>query len=317
MNPLRQILFCLTGAMFCSLSLQAQSTTNAPKAVVTKSPVALFRELLSMSPRERQAAISVRPPDNQKRILEKLSEYEILPGELREQRLRETELRWYLRPLMEEPRTNRAARLAQIPEEERALVEERLNAWDLVPGQLQQQWINDDMVADYLASEPDQRDAILSSVSPERRAELEKGLGRWQAMAREQRQKALAGFYRIFELPADEQQKTLETAPDASLAERQEMKKTLDAYKNLSPAQRERCIHSFEKFAAMNVAERNQFLKNVERWNEMTPEERQKWRDLVNTAPIMPPMPEALPRKLPSRSKRLIPQSALTAVATK
>src|SRR5580765_302730 len=131
MSPLRRKIFFLAGAVFCSLSLQAQSTTNAAGPVTGKSPVAIFRELLAMSPQERQAAIAVRPPDIQKRILEKLSEYEILPGELREQRLRETELRWYLRPLMEESPTNRTARLALIPEEERPLVEERLQAWDL------------------------------------------------------------------------------------------------------------------------------------------------------------------------------------------
>lgn len=304
MSPLRRELFCLAGAALFSLSSLAQPVTNAP---VPKSPVALFRELLAMSPQERQAAIAIRPPDTQKRILEKLTEYEILPGELREQRLRETELRWYLRPLMDEPRTNRAARLAKIPAEERSLVQERLQAWDLVPQQLQQQWMNDDRIADYFAqiqSEPDQREVILSNVPLDRRAELEQGLARWQKMSKDERQKALFGFNRVFELPPSEQETTPETVPNE---ERQQMEQTLAAYKNLSPAQRQQCIRSFEKLAAMSVAQRNQFLKNAERWSEMTPEERQKWRDLVNTAPIMPPAPAGSLPRLPSHSERLAP----------
>src|SRR4051812_4211960 len=112
MNLFRRKFFLAAGvAVFCAVSSLAQSGG-------AKSPVALFRELLAMSPEERNGAIAIRPPDIQKRILEKLQEYEILPDELRELRLRETELRWYLRPLMDEPRTNRAAKLALIPEEQ-------------------------------------------------------------------------------------------------------------------------------------------------------------------------------------------------------
>ena len=135
MNQFRRTVFLLTGmAALLSLPVLAQPTASAVRAPVAKSPVALFRELLlAMSPADRAQAIAIRPLDTQKRILEKLTEYDILPLELRELRLRETELRWYLRPLMDEPRTNRAARLALIPEDERKLVEERLQSWDLLP----------------------------------------------------------------------------------------------------------------------------------------------------------------------------------------
>jgi hypothetical protein len=315
MSPLWRKLFCLASAVLCSLSLQAQSTTNITAIAPVKSPVTIFREMLAMSPEDRRATISIYPPENQKRIIEKLDEYQMLPDELRERRLRETELRWYLRPLMDEPRTNRTARLALIPEEERSLVEERLQMWDVLPPDLKQQWTNDDMVADYFAqiqSDPDHRDVILSNAPVDRRAELEKGLEHWEQMSGGERQKALLGFNKFFELPPEEEEKTLDTVSDE---ERQQMQQTLDAYKNLSPQQRAQCIRSFEKFANMSVAERNQFLKNVERWNEMTPEERQKWRDLVTVAPILPP-PDASPRKLPSHSERLVPRTAPTRVAT-
>jgi len=133
MSSSRRAIFVLAALAFLCTPLLAQPAGGS----ATKSPVALFRELLAMPPDQRQQTISIRPPDVQKRILEKLNEYELLPNELRELRLRETELRWYLRPLMDEPRTNRAAALARIPAELRTQVEERIQMWDLLPPDLQ------------------------------------------------------------------------------------------------------------------------------------------------------------------------------------
>jgi hypothetical protein len=315
MSSFRRTVFALAAAAaLIPLSLPAQPADNATPSSTAKSPVALFRELLAMSPGQRKAAISIRPPDIQKRILEKLEEYEILPDQLRELRLRETELRWYLRPLMDEPRTNRMAVLAQVPEGLRAQIEQRLQMWDILPPQLQEQFKNDDMVASYFSqitsASPDQRENILAPVPAERRNELEKGLERWQAMSGDQRQKALAGFNQLFELTAEEKQKALDTLPDE---ERGEMERTLNSYAGLTLQQRAQCISAFKEFAGMSIAERQQFLKNAERWREMTPEERQKWRELVNVAPILPP-PMLMPhtRPVPRRSLMTNPASVAT-----
>ena len=249
----------------------------------------MFRELLAMTPDQRREAISIRPPDVQKRILEKLDEYQILPIELRELRLRETELRWYLRPLMDEPPTNRAEALARIPAELRAQVEDRLQMWDLLPPDLQQQFKDNDLIADYFAqapfATPQQLEDLKLTIPPERRAALEKGLEKWKGMSEQQRQAALAGFNRFFELTPEQKDQALGLVSDE---ERSQMEQTLASYAHLTPEQRKQCIDSFEKFARMGVAERDQFLKNAARWREMTPEERQKWRQLVDVAPIMP-----------------------------
>lgn len=254
-----------------------------------KSPVAMFRELLAMTPEQRQEAISLRPPDVRKRLLEKLDEYQLLPGELRELRLQETELRWFLRPLMDVAPTNRAEMLARIPEEMRAQVKDRLQMWDLLPPELQQEFKDNDLIANYFAQAPfatqAQRDEMFSQIPPERRSELKKGLEDWEKMSEAQRQKALASFNLFFELTPEQKEKALNVVSDE---ERTQMEQTLAAYQHLTPEQRARCISSFEKFAGMSVVERKQFLENAERWLEMTPEERQKWRQLVNVAPIMP-----------------------------
>ncbi|HEY1490560.1 MAG TPA: DUF3106 domain-containing protein [Verrucomicrobiae bacterium] len=286
MSSSSRVIFVLAAglAFFCTplLAQPAGASTN-------KSPVALFRELLAMNPEQRQEAISIRPPDIQKRILEKLNEYELLPGELRELRLRETELRWYLRPLMDEPRTNRAVLLARIPGEVRGQVEERLQLWDLLPPPLQEELKDNDLIASYFAqapfATPAQLQELLLQIPPERRVELEKGMEAWKGMSEDQRQKALAGFNQFFELTPAQKEKALDLMSDE---ERSQMEQTLASYEHLTPEQRRQCTSSFEKFVRMNVAERQLFLKNAERWREMTPEDRQKWRELVMVAPIMP-----------------------------
>jgi hypothetical protein len=286
MSSSRRTIFVLAAALafFCT-SLPAQPAGGS----TNKSPVALFRELLAMSPEQRREAISIRPPDIQKRILEKLNEYEILPNELRELRLRETELRWYLRPLMDEPRTNRAVSLARIPAELREEVENRIQLWDLLPQPLQEQFKDNDLIANYFtqarSATAAQQAELMRQIPPERRDELQKGLQTWNGMSDEARQRALAGFNRFFELTPAQKEKTLNLVSDE---ERNQMEQTLASYATLTPAQRAQCISSFEKFAKMSITERQQFLKNAERWQEMTPAERQKWRELVNVAPIMP-----------------------------
>ena len=286
----RRTVFVLTAATtFVCVLVQAQPTPGAANPV--KSPVALFRDLLALSPQERRDAIAIRPQDIQKRILEKLNEYQILPLELRELRLRETELRWYLRPLMDEPRTNRQAALAKIPDGLREEVASRLQLWDLHPEPLQQQFKDNDLIANYFAqvriATPEQRQEFLNQMSPERRDELEKGLDRWQKMSEADRRKALAGFNTFFQLTPEQKEKISNTLSED---ERRQMEQTLSSYGNLNPQQRAQCINSFEKFKSMTPAEQQQFLKNAERWQEMTIEERQKWRQLVIVAPITPQM---------------------------
>jgi hypothetical protein len=307
MSSFVRTILVLAGALaLVCISSRAQPAVDNNSSLPMKSPVALFRNLLAMNPAQRGEAIALRPPDIQKRILEKLNEYEILPGELRELRLRETELRWYLRPLMDEPRTNRAALLTRIPDELRTEVQARLEQWDLLPPTLQDQFKDNDLIASYFAqismATPEEAAAILSTIPTDRRAVLEKGLEHWKEMSEGDRQKTLAAFNKWFELTPEQKEKTLDTVSEQ---ERHEMEQTLSTYANLTLDQRAQCIKSFEKFAGMSIAERQQFLKNAERWREMTPEERQKWRELVSVAPIMPPPNFPRPRPYPARVQQL------------
>ena len=103
------------GALPAKLPL---APTNAfPTSPSESSPVVLFRQLLAMRPAEREIFLTNRPPEIRKRILVKVNEYEALDPNTRELRLRATELRWHLMPLLREPPTDRAARLAQVPDD--------------------------------------------------------------------------------------------------------------------------------------------------------------------------------------------------------
>ena len=268
MSRLFQLAFCLV--VIARLSAHAQNPpatsfndTNAP---AERSPVAFFRELLAMPHAERNRALTNRPPEARARILAKVDEYAALdPGE-RELRLRATELRWWLTPLLRAPRAERAARLAQMPADLRELAQARLMQWDILPPPLQEEFLANERTLHYFAqvSPPEP-----PPVTPDQR-------------------RIAAQVNRFFELTDEEKEQTLNTL---SAQERAAMETTLKSFDRLTPQQRSVCVRNYAKFAGMSAAERAEFLKNAERWSQMSPAERQTWHDLVAQVPIWPPMP--------------------------
>src|SRR5438445_3603271 len=75
-------------------SLSAQTTTNSAPPSAPGAPVDLFRELLVMSADEQKEFLDDRSPEDRKRILAKVRQYESLKPDQRELRLSATELRW-------------------------------------------------------------------------------------------------------------------------------------------------------------------------------------------------------------------------------
>jgi hypothetical protein len=274
----------------------------APPLPSARSPISFFRELFAMNPVERIQALTNRTPELRAQILAKVREYESLKPDERELRLRVTELRWYLWPLMTAPATNRAALLAMIPEGYRESVVDRLREWDKVPADVQKELLGIEPTLRYFAEieglSDVRRRQILDTISPERRKLLEQGIQHWDSLSEGQRHNTLHRFSQFFELTAGEKEKALRTLSEP---ERRQIEKTLQTFGNLRPDQRARCVSSFAKFASLSLEERQQFLKNAERWKLMPPSERQAWRQLVSRLP--PPLPPRLPPPLP-----LVPQ---------
>ncbi len=290
------------GAVCClAWSLRAATVPNQPPPL-PKSPVESFRALLAMTPDERKGAITNRPPEAQKQILAKVREYLALKPDDREARLRATELRWYLFPLLNVPATNRTAQIAFVPADLQPIIEDRLAQWDSLTPATQKELLDNELTSRYFAqfesSTPEQRTNLLASISPQRRAQLEAGMARWSTLSEAERRKICERFDRFFELTPREKEKALKTLSET---ERQQMEKTLRMFEKLPKPQRELCVRAFEKFAGLSLEDRVQFFKNAERWVRMSSDERQAWRDLVAKVPVMPPPPPAPPPPMPPR----------------
>jgi hypothetical protein len=240
-----------------------------PQAPSISSPVAQFRHLLDLPPRERENYLTNRPPEIRAALRAKIQEYLAMDPDSRELRLRATELRYQLIPLLRLPPGDRAPRLAQVPEDLAPLVQSRLAEWDKLSPALQQEFLANNRTLPYFA--------VVDTANQQATAE-----------ARAEHQRIAEQFNHFFELTPDEKQRTLKTI---SVAERAQMEAALEAFGKLSPPQRRQCIQAFTKFAELSPAERTEFIRNAERWAQMTPKERQTWRDLVARVPEWPPLP--------------------------
>jgi hypothetical protein len=320
----------LSAGCLLSASLAAKAATNLPAAspsvstgaapVVTdpsappkhalrppvpKPPISFFRDLLAMSALERENALTNRPVETRQMILAKVHEYESLKPDERELRLSVTELRWYLRPLMTAPATNRPAQLAPIPEKQRKLVEDRLREWDKLPPEVQKDLLENEATLSYLAEiegrSDEQRRELLNNLSAVRRELLEEGINRWAAMSEDQRQATLNRFNRFFALTVQEKEKVIQALSEP---ERRQVERMMQVLGKLSPEQRDEYLSSFAKYASLSLTERQEFLRSAEHWKQMSSAEQQAWRELVKRLPPLPPLPHRTPPRppLPHRS---------------
>jgi predicted Fe-S protein YdhL (DUF1289 family) len=245
---------------------------------------------------EREDYLTNRPPELRVRILAKVAEYEAFDPNERELRLRATELRWYLMPLLRDSPTNRPARLAQIPDDVRDLVQARLDGWVLLPPTLQQEFLDNEHILLYFAR------LDVSNRTPELSITVPSGAERahWDSLSEPERRQVAAGFNHLFELSAEEKQLALNTLSEA---ERQQMEATLKSFAKMPPDQRAECENAFARFASMTTLEKAEFLKSAERWSAMSPAERQAWRDLVVNVPQWPPLPIGFMMPVPGAAK--------------
>jgi hypothetical protein len=296
MNPICQgrswlVYFVAASVMICSAA--AQSATNSPTSSelllipppnnpLPASPVVYFRKLLAMSPQQLESALAKKSPAVRERILAKVNEYSALDPDERELRLRATDLRWYLTLLLQAPAEQRTPELATVPEDIRDLVQSRLDQWEMLPPEIQQEFLDNEHILGYFSGVGDTNNPTDASKPTD--AEQ----SRWNTLPDNERQGMIAQFDEFFELSAAEKQKAL---GDLSATERAQMQTTLQAFDKLSPRERAQCIHAFGKFTGMSRIERAEFLKNAERWSRMTSSERKAWRDLVAHVPEWPALP--------------------------
>ena len=274
------------------------------------SPLDYFRRILAMSATERETLLAEKPPAVRKVLENKLREFDTLSAAERQSRLRALELRWYLRPLMQMPASNRVSRLNAIPEADRPLVEERLHLWDQCPADLQQEILANETAIRYwvrpAAAQPSPGLAVTNLPAGQRQP-IEAGLARLNALPEAKRQRIYEHFQKFFELHAEEKAKPLDVLTDA---ERRQMQGALQMFGRLPKDQRDRCINGFKKFADLSPEERQQFLQNADRWQAMSATDREVWRKLVARVLPKPPLPPGVkgrqPPPLPPRAAAML-----------
>lgn len=263
-----------------------------PTPPARKAPTELFRELLATPAAGRDALLANRSSAARNLILIKLREFEALPPDQRELRLRVAELEFYLSPLLRAASEARPRLLATAPAAVRPLLEERLRAWEALTPDRQRDLLDSEQSLSFFVrlqvTSASALTNILREVPISRRSEVEAQLARWQALTPDQRAQKTADFQRFFELRAGEQDKVLRRI---SSAERVQMERTLAQFNQLPPEQRERAVRGFRRFLDMSPTERAGFLQNAAQWQSMTPSEREAWRRVVERAAHPTPVP--------------------------
>jgi hypothetical protein len=263
-----------------------------PPVAAQAARVDFFRELLGMTPEQREAALGSRDERQKRVIYSRLQEFEQLSPEEREVRLQRMKLRAQLVPLLHVAPSERGALLGDLPEADRAPLQDRLEKWDQLAPELQKSVLENEAMLNCVMPghtvSSNQLQRILASLPPTMTNRLARDLERWNGMPPENREVMYHEFRGLFDLDASEQAKVFNAL---SNEERAQMEKTLEAFRQLPKPQRDQCIVAFEQFANMSLAERAQFIRNAQSWQELPPAERQKWRRLVTQFPPLPPRP--------------------------
>ncbi len=249
-----------------------------------------FRWLLAMTPEEREVELASKSESSRTMLLTKLKEYDALSLEEQELRIRSTELFFDMMYLFGSSPDRRQEQLARIPEERRKLVQARLEQWDKLPSELQQEVVEHQSTLRYVirveAAPAKAKEDVLAHLSPEYRKRVETDIQKIQALPKEKRERMLDNFHRLFDLSDKEQQGILDKL---NQAERAKVQQRLADYEKLSPDERKKCMDSARRFNNLSADDQARFMATAERWEKMSEDERNTWRNLVKQMPPLPP----------------------------
>lgn len=265
-----------------------------------------FRWLLAMTPEERELDLANKPESFRTMMLSKLKEYDALTPEQQELRIRSTELFFDMMYLLGASPEKRAEKLERMPEDRRALVQARLEQWDKLPAELQQEVREHQSTLRYVirvdAAPAAAKEDVFTGMSPEYRERVKARIAEVNKLPKQQRTRMIDNFHSLFDLSDKEQQSILEKL---NQAERAKVQQKLAEFEKLSPEERKKCMDSARRFNNLSADEQARFMATAERWEKMSEEERNTWRTLVKQMPPLPhgfhPMPP-----LPSGAKPVL-----------
>jgi hypothetical protein len=126
-----------------------------------------------MTPAERERALADKPAASKKILLDKVREYQALPPEIREARLRQTQLRWELTSLVNLAPAGRPAFIKEAAPEDRPLLQD---------------------YALWLTNSPAGKKELLDKLSPDRHQALTQALAQWDSVPQPERRQRSAQF---------------------------------------------------------------------------------------------------------------------------
>jgi len=273
---------------------QPASTPSAPPLPKFHSPVEFFRQLLAATPSERDEMLSDHADEKRRVILTKIQEYTILPPPVREWRLKATELRYYLLPLMKRAPQSRGDLFEMVPEPDKDLVASRLRQWDALPAAEREAMLDSQIALRYLSRPGRIPPPPLPPSTGETFQKLEKTVDEWQSLPKAKQDTITDQFHSFFTLSTTEKQKTIAVFTGT---EKEHLQKIVHSFEGLSDRDRRQCVVAVRKIASMSGSERAAFLRNVQRWKSLSETDRRQWRTLVAKVPPLPPGFSPLPER--------------------
>lgn len=266
----------------------ASLRTSPALPSVKDSPISHIRSLLAAAPEQRQNLLDQHTPNTRAFWERKVTEYAAMDEQVRNRRLRDAQLHWFLMLILRTPSDQRDAKLLEIPETERSLISDRVGEWEDLPADLQM---------DIMAHLPALK--YVGQLASMTRADREKALAEatrngtsaeslsagWNRLDAERRRAMFMGYQKFFTLEQGRQEKVLAKIP---MPQRQTIQSRLEQLENLSPEVRQKCLDALQKYAHMTPEERKLFRTTAERWKQMEPSEHDVWRKVVKRIPPIP-----------------------------
>lgn len=262
-----------------------------PIPSIADSPVKYLSDLLAATPERREKMLASKTKDRKAFWARKIGEYEQLPESVRQDRLKVAQLHWYIALLIPISADAREKRLKQIPDGERDIVQQCLERWDKLSEDARADVMNNFKLTRYFA-----RGETRSSLPPPlppasiRPGNLKNPSAQtWESSPLERRREMLDAYARFYELPARQQEATLEKMP---FPFRKECESQRNELLQMPPDQRQRTLNFLRAFAKMSPEEQARFRENAKRWRDMNSQERNFWMRYVKQLPKqLPPMP--------------------------
>lgn len=251
-----------------------------------------------MGPEEREAALASRSAERREAILRKVAEYEAMPARIRENRLRVTQIHYYLMPLLQAGMDQREPLMRVIPEGDRDFIQRRLELWDAMPADIQAAVLEHKKLLSWFVRQEMESEADPVPGGRNDNKGFRQMVSRWETLPLDQRQAVYRHFHRFFELSPKEQEDALAALPQP---DRRRIRPAVETLRELPDGERQRTVSAYLKLARMSGTERREFLRSLREWQRLSQDERAAWRRLAQE---LPPLPPGL---APSRSEPPLP----------